>query len=237
MAKVKRGLSMVVFLSLIPCLAIAQSYLKDDFSKGSSKWVDVWGNWSVKDGAYYQGLRDDNCMAIASDEFWKEEWEEYTFQVKAKKLSGGEGFLIMFRLHGTLEPRGRALRELPASMKNQSPRTQYWWNLGGWANVRSCVERWINSVRIEQANTNHIIKVNEWYEIKIDNRLDGYTLYLNDEKIANVEDAEVQGGRVGLATWQTEALFDDVVVYGPSGLAVSASGRLPIKWGLIKSVY
>jgi hypothetical protein len=224
---------------IIPYSSSAQIYFQDDFSQGDSKWVDIWGQWEVEGGEYHQSLRDDNCMSVVADEFWQEEWVEYTFRLKAKKLGGAEGFLIMFRLHGALQPRGRALRDLPPRMNAQTPTTQYWWNLGGWANVRSCVERWINGALIEQANTGHTINTGEWYEIKIENRADSYTLFLNDEKIADVQDSETEGGRIGLATWQTEALFDDVIVYGPEGegMALNASGKLPIKWGLVKSAY
>ena len=232
---------LIVFFSLIliPCLTFAQTYFQDDFSKDSSKWVDLWGTWTVEKGEYNQSLQDDNCMSLVADNFWKEEWVEYTFEVKAKKTGGNEGFLIMFRLHGAPDPRSRAIREIPARMKDQNPKTEYWWNLGGWANTRSCVERWINGTRIEQANTNDIIKTDEWYKIKIENKKDSYKLYLNDKLISEVNDAEVAGGRIGLAAWQTKAVFDDVVVYGPGGLgtAVDISGKLPIRWGLIKSTY
>ena len=227
-------------LSLIPCLVSAQVYFQDDFSQGTSKWVDLWGDWDIQDGALHQGMIDDNCMAVVADEFWQEEWTEYTMELSAKKLSGGEGFLIMFRLHGAPMPRGRTLRDLPPRMEGQSPMTEYWWNIGGWANTRTVIERWIGGARIEQglvAGT-HGVELDQWYNIKIENRADGYSVYLDNEELAVVEDAEAQGGRIGLATWLTEALFDDVVVYGPGGpTAVAPSGKLSTKWGLLKSSY
>lgn len=203
------------------------------------KWVDLRGEWEIKDGMLHQKMIDDNCMAVVTDENWDESWMEYTFEVKAKKLSGNEGFLIMFRLHGFPEPRGRALGNIPPRMESQSPRTQYWWNLGGWGNTRSVVERWIDGVRIEQAPMEgHSVESNRWYHIKIENREDGYTLYLDGEKVADVQDSDVKGGRVGLGTWLTEAVFDDVIVYGPEGVTViHTSGKLPSVWGLIKEVH
>ena len=50
----------------------------------------------------------------------KREWTNYTFTVKARKLSGQEGFLILFRIGGNEE--------------------RTWWNLGGWGNARHAVE-------------------------------------------------------------------------------------------------
>jgi hypothetical protein len=215
--------TIVLSFLLIPYVVSAQTYFQDDFSQGSSKWVDIWGEWAVEDGAYHQSMVDDNCMSVVADEFWQEEWTEYT---------------IMFRLHGALEPRGRALRDLPPRMDAQTPRTEYWWNLGGWGNTRSVVERWIDGVRIEQGASNHVVVEGEWHDIKIENRVDGYTLYFDGEKVADVADSDVQGGRIGLASWLTNVLLDDVVVYGAMGAtAVAASGKLPVKWGLIKSVY
>jgi hypothetical protein len=218
----------------------AQVYFEDDFSQGMSKWVDLWGDWDIQDGALHQGAIDDNCMAVVADEFWQEEWTEYTMELSAKKLSGNEGFLIMFRLHGAPEARGKTLRALPPRMEGQSPMTEYWWNIGGWGNTRTVIERWIGNVRIEQglvAGT-HGVELDQWHNIKIENRLDGYNVYFDGEELAAVEDADVEGGRIGLATWATEALFDDVVVYGPDGpAAVAPAGKLPTSWGSIKSKY
>ena len=229
----------VLAFSLVPCFASAQIYFEDDFSQGMSKWVDLWGDWDIQDGALHQSLISDNCMAVVADEFWQDEWTEYTFEVRAKRLTGAEGFLIMFRLNGQPEPRGMALRDLPPRMADQDPRTEYWWNIGGWGNTRTVVERWINSARIEQGLVApHGVVEGQWHDIKIENRLDGYTLYFDGEQFADVEDAEVQSGRIGLATWLTEALFDDVVVYGPEGpTAVAPSGKLPVRWGSVKSAY
>lgn len=237
----KRGLLFIiaVSLSLIPGLIFAQVYFQDDFSQGTAKWVDLWGNWDIQDGALHQGMIDDNCIAVVADEFWQDEWTEYTFELRAKRLSGAEGFLIMFRLNGQPEVRGRALRDLPPRMVGQDPRTEYWWNIGGWGNTRTVVERWINSARIEQGLVApHGVVQEQWHNIKIENRLDGYTLYFDGEEFANVEDAEVQSGRIGLATWLTEAVFDDVIVYGPGGpTAVAPAGKLPVSWGELKSTY
>ena len=113
---------------------------------------------------------------------------------------------------------------------------QYWWNLGGWANVRSQVESWGGT---GGANSNHTIATDEWYDIKIVNTPDSYTLYLNDEEVATVNDGTQDGrGRIGLATWSTTARFDDVIVYGPDGPsaeAVEPGGKVTTTWAHIKS--
>ena len=235
------GLLLVVALSftLLPCLVSAQIYFEDDFSQGTSNWVDLWGDWAIQDGALHQSSLEENSMAVLADGAWQDSWTEYTFELRGKRLSGGEGFLIMFRLNGDPEPRDKALRPLPPGMVGQSPRTEYWWNIGGWANTRTVVERWIDGARIEAGLVEpHGVVTDQWHDIKIENRSDGYTLYFDDEEMAVVEDAEVQSGRIGLATWATEALFDDILVYGPGGpTAVEPAGKLPVNWGAIRAAY
>jgi hypothetical protein len=139
---------------------------------------------------------------------------------------------------GQMQLRGRALRDHPAGMESQ-PNLEYWWNIGGWGNTRSCVERWINAARVEQVITAHSITIEDWYDIKIVNTSVGYTLYLNDEEIGSIDDDTEGGrGRIGLATWLTTAAFDDVVVYGPGGLsaeAVDPGGKITTTWAHFKS--
>ena len=87
------------------------------------------------------------------------------------------------------------------------------------------------------ANSNHTIDTNEWYTIKIVNRPSGYTLYLNDEEVADIDDNTRDGvGRVGVATWATMAIYEDVLVYGEDGpLPVDPKGKIATAWGFIKA--
>jgi hypothetical protein len=113
---------------------------------------------------------------------------------------------------------------------------EYWWNLGGWGNSRSQVESWGGKAG---ANSNHTIDEKDWYNIKIVNTPKSYTVILNDEEVATVDDDTEGGvGRVGLATWSTVAKYDEVVVYGPDGpsLPVDAKSKLATTWAHLKSV-
>ena len=69
-------------------------------------------------------------MAVVTDGYWDEEWVEYTYELSGRKDGGAEGFLIMFRCRGAMEPRGLALNAHPPRMTGQQ-NLQYWWNLGG----------------------------------------------------------------------------------------------------------
>ena len=55
--------------------------------------------------------RADNVRAIAGDKTWT----DYTYSLKARKLGGAEGFLILFRV--------------------QDENAKAWWNIGGWGNT------------------------------------------------------------------------------------------------------
>jgi len=233
---------LIVFLSffLTPCFTSAQTYFADNFdnlNESQKKWVPLYGQWEFKDKEYHQLKNDINCMSIISDDYWKDEWNDYTFEVRANKISGAEGFLIMFRCIGIMQNRGVAVQPPPPRMEKDKVSLEYWWNLGGWGNTRSQVESWGGTLG---ANTNDTIKTGDWYDIKIVNTQKKYTLYLNGKETASIDDSTQDGkGRVGLATWSTLARFDNVVVYGPEGLsqAVDVSGKLPVRWGLIKFMY
>jgi len=229
--------TLIVVIGSAAAIAIAQTYFQDDFEDpnvSQKKWVDIYGTWEFKDGEYQQLLGEPNCMSVVADDYWDESWNEYTYELRGNKISGAEGFLIMFRCRGQLQARGKALRDHPARMATQTPALEYWWNLGGWGNSRSQVESWGGKAG---ANSNHTVDTDKWHEIKIVNTPTNYTLFMDGEKVATVEDAIQNGvGRVGLATWSTLARFDDVLVYGSGGpdVGVSPMGKATSAWGAIK---
>src|SRR5262249_23806731 len=50
------------------------------------------GEWKVQDGAARQSSTRDGCFLVAGDP----SWTDYTVSVKARKISGREGFLLRF---------------------------------------------------------------------------------------------------------------------------------------------
>ena len=105
----------------------------------------------------------------------------------------------------------------------------------GWGNSRSQVETW--GVQKPDAHSDHTIDTNKWYTIKIVNTPTGYTLFLNDEKVDDIGDNTRDGvGRVGVATWATMAIYEDVLVYGEDGpLPVDPKGKVATAWGFLKA--
>jgi alpha-L-arabinofuranosidase len=92
--------------------------------------------------------RRQNQPGRASSYFGDENWSDYTFTLKARKLGGGEGFLIMFGHKGG---------------------DLYWWNLGGWGNTRHAIEHSVQGAQTPVgAPAEGRIETGRWYDIKVE---------------------------------------------------------------------
>jgi alpha-L-arabinofuranosidase len=114
---------------------------QSDFSKGLDGWQPHGGRWGVKDGALRQTEVQDNVRAIAGDKSWK----DYTLTLKARKLGGAEGFLIL--------------------VNAQDDTAKGWWNIGGWGNSRHALEM----DGVSAASVGGGIETGRWYDIKVEN--------------------------------------------------------------------
>ena len=115
-----------------------------DFQQGDADWTLGQGDWKVQDGALRQTSPAIDCQAIAGDA----NWADYTYTLKARKISGKEGFLIQFHV------------------QNESNRII--WNIGGWGNIRTALERYNDGVVREVGSTPMAIEAGRWYDIKIE---------------------------------------------------------------------
>jgi alpha-L-arabinofuranosidase len=142
-----------------------------DFNNGTAGWRLHGGNWAPQDGALAQSSSDEDVRATAGDRNWK----DYTYELKARKTGGAEGFLILFHV--------------------QNPENRYvWWNLGGWSNTRTILERAENGAMSEfgTAATN-TIETGRWYDIKVE--VEGAKIrgYLDGQLVTEATD--VSGAR------------------------------------------
>ena len=113
---------------------------QSDFSQGTKGWRTLGGRWQTQDGALRQTAGGENIRAIAGDKAWK----DYTYTLKARKLGGAEGFLILFNV--------------------QDDQAKSWWNLGGWGNNRHAVE----SEGVGDGGVDGRIETGRWYDIRIE---------------------------------------------------------------------
>ena len=70
------------------------------------------------------------------------------YKVRAKKLGGAEGFLLVFGYKGTGD--------------------YYWWNVGGWNNTMHAIEKAVDGAKTTLASTGGSIESNKWYDLKIE---------------------------------------------------------------------
>ncbi len=116
-----------------------------DFATGTEGWKLSQGTWKVDGGSLRQSSMGDDTHATAGDA----NWTDYTYQVKARKLGGSEGFLILFHAQN---------------------RSDYWqWNIGGWNNTRSAIQRHNRGNTEEMGrSTDTTVQTGRWYDIKIE---------------------------------------------------------------------
>ncbi|MEU6248756.1 alpha-L-arabinofuranosidase C-terminal domain-containing protein [Glycomyces sp. NPDC047010] len=144
--------------------------LEDDFATGSDGWTVTGpggtprGTWAATDGAYTQTALVEDARSTAGSA----DWSNYTYEVKATKTAGSEGFLIMFGVEGTDD--------------------YYWWNLGGWNNTTSAVEKSSNGGKSTLVNHDTVIETGRTYDLKLE--VDGRTITgsVDGEQVFSIED-------------------------------------------------
>lgn len=139
--------------------------LEDNFSAGPNKWRTLRGDWKVQDGAFRQSSTAENMRATTGDA----SWGDYTLEVQARKISGQEGFMVMFH---TLDDNN-----------------YYWWNLGGWMNQRHGVEKSVGGSKTIIGNeVAGSIETGRWYNIKIEVEGSRIRCYLDGKLIHDIQD-------------------------------------------------
>jgi len=142
-----------------------QTLYQSDFSSGAEGWQGAQrrggGQWSVVNGAFRQG-RNGRASRFIGDE----SWTDYTLTLKARKLSGNEGFLIIF------------------GHRNGD---QYWWNLGGWGNSQHAVEHSVQGSQTAVGSpVRGTIETERWYDIKVELAGNRIRCYLDGKLVHDV---------------------------------------------------
>ncbi len=138
--------------------------LKPDFSKVDSKWRKTGkGEWSVHNGILRQSAFAPNTTIFMGDTTWT----DYTIKLKARKLSGENGFQIYFH------------------NRNNAERTR--WDLGGFGNSAHQMEM---GMFIESINAG--INPGKWYDVKVEIRGNSVKGYLDGKLVQEVSDANVK---------------------------------------------
>ncbi|ACU35805.1 alpha-L-arabinofuranosidase C-terminal domain-containing protein [Actinosynnema mirum] len=141
----------------------------DDFSAGDANWTRTsGGSWAVRDGKFAQSdAVTENTLVTAGDRSWR----DYDVTVKATKQSGKEGFLLAFGVKDT--------------------GNYYWWNVGGWNNTQSAVEKHVNGAKSAVITDSTSVETGREYELKAQIRGREVTLFLDGVKWGEFSDDKV----------------------------------------------
>jgi alpha-L-arabinofuranosidase len=139
--------------------------LSDDFSAGAGNWTPGAGTWAVQDGAYAQTAQVENATSTAGPA----DWSNYTMEVSARKTAGSEGFLVMFGVKDT--------------------GNYYWWNLGGWNNTQSAIEKAVNGGKSSVATSATTVETGRDYKLKIQVSGRRITTWLDGQKVNDFVDS------------------------------------------------
>ncbi|MCG8926339.1 alpha-L-arabinofuranosidase C-terminal domain-containing protein [Lentzea sp. CC55] len=149
--------------------AAGKSLFSDDFSAGDARWTKSGrGAWNVVNGAYVQSdAAAEDTLVTAGDRTWR----DYTLNVKATKQSGREGFLVAFGVKDT--------------------GNYYWWNLGGWNNTQSAVEKAVGGGKSVLVSNGTRIDTGRTYDVRVEVRGRHVALYLDGQKWGEFTDDKV----------------------------------------------
>ncbi len=144
-------------------------------------WQVFKGDWKVAGEVYRQTRLDDDQRAVLAIPALRNE-SDYTVRVKARKLAGAEGFLVMFRV--------------------KDDNNWYWWNIGGWGNTQHAIERSSAGGKSSVGRpVRGSIETGRWYDIRIELNGAHILCYLDNKLIHDVTESEgarlfAQAGRV-----------------------------------------
>lgn len=136
-----------------------QTLFQSDFNNDTKGWklLGEGARWNVKDGALQQTAEREFIRALAG----QANWADYILSLKARKISGAEGFLILFRISG------------------DEDRT--WWNIGGWGNTADAIEA--GETRDSKPSQ---IETGRWYDIKVAVKGQNVKCWLDGQIIHNL---------------------------------------------------
>jgi alpha-L-arabinofuranosidase len=126
--------------------------------EGRKGWKFESGDWKWDGDVLRQSGKGVDLRAYAG----RKDWKDYTLTLKACKLGGTEGFLVMF---AAPDKRGKS-----------------WWNIGGWGNSAHCLE-----IRdVENKRVPGRIESGRWYDIKVELKGQAIRCYLDGKLIHEV---------------------------------------------------
>jgi len=132
-----------------------------DFSANGAGWklLGDGARWGVAGGGLRQSAEREFIRALAGDK----SWTDYTFTLKARKLSGREGFLILFHI--------------------TDDEDRNWWNIAGWNNTQHGIE--LGETLDGKPGQ---VETGRWYDIKIELKGKQVKCWLDGKLVHEIEE-------------------------------------------------
>lgn len=165
----------------------AKVLYQTDFSNGASDWTTSQGTWQTAGGVLSQTSNSTDCR----DTVGNPTWTDYTYSLQAMKTGGSEGFLIMFHV--------------------QDHDNFLWWNIGGWGNTRTAIERATGGAKTQVgASSSVTVQSNRWYDISIVVQGTSIKCYLDGTLVTQATD--LPSGDIVYATASRDLATGDVIL-------------------------
>ena len=137
-----------------------------NFENGAPGFEAKTGRWNAAGGVYSQTSGEQPAQSFAGDA----NWTDYDLTLRARKTGGAEGFLVPFRV--------------------RNADNYLWWNVGGWENVRSRIQRLQSGSSSEIGNNSPFkVETNRWYDLKVEVRGDQIRTFADGQLINEATDA------------------------------------------------
>jgi alpha-L-arabinofuranosidase len=131
-----------------------------DECNSDSTWKTTHSGWIVSDGNLSQTSMDEGNIDLFKKEITS---TKYSYNVRARKNSGSEGFLVIF---------------------NYIDENNYcWFNVGGWGNTQHSVEQTVDGGRTPIAYAKGGVENGRWYDARVDVDGDSIRCFLDNKLI------------------------------------------------------
>ena len=138
-------------------------YQSDFLANGTNGWRVYNGTWNTNAGLYQQTAIITDCRSTTGDT----NWSNYTLTLQARKVSGSEGFLILFNW--------------------LDDNNWTWWNIGGWGNTLDGIEQMSGgSKSLVGSQISETITTGVWYDVRVVLTGPRIQCYLNGQLIQDV---------------------------------------------------
>ncbi|MEO7714969.1 MAG: alpha-L-arabinofuranosidase C-terminal domain-containing protein [Capsulimonas sp.] len=162
---------------------------KADLAAGVADWRFVRGDWKVQDGALQQSGNSGNCQAFVGDA----SWTDYSLRLKARKISGEEGFRIFLHVQGEKDFIS--------------------WTIGDAGNTHTAIEKKQNGYSRGIGGDAAVkVETGRWYDIRVDVHGRQIACYLDGKLISEATDKPFPPAPTFFATASRDDKTQDIII-------------------------